>query len=348
MMRVNRWDKYLNSWERKELEYYINKWYSFRKIWEILHRSHTTISREYRRNIMKWWVDEWKYIWKKAQHKYYVRKKYAKQDSMKIIQDMKLKEFVDHQLKKWLSPNEISWIIIREDILTHISKSSIYKYIHSPYGRKLEYLLNLEYKKRKTKAQPNKVIKLEDRIFIDQRPHYIDKREVYGDWEWDFIVSWKWGKHSLLVLHERKSRFMLVRRLKTRSIEEVHNLLESMILHLLNFNSLTLDNDIAFRRHKELWELLNTDIYFCFPYHSWEKGWVEYANRLIRRFIPKWSDISQYSDDEIQSIEVCLNNTPREILWFQSPLECMLENNQFKPGFLEYPNTLRDEINRYK
>lgn len=133
------------------------------------------------------------------------------------------------------------------------------------------------------------------------------------------------------MLYERKSRFILIRRLKTRSIEEVHHLLETMILHLLNFNSLTLDNDIAFRRHEELAELLNTDIYFCFPYRSWEKGGVENANRMIRRYIPKGADISQYSDDEIREIEVRLNNMPRQILGFQTALECMLENNQFKP-----------------
>jgi len=345
--KLKKWNKYLVSCERKEIEYYLNKWYSFRKIWRILKRPHTTISREIERNSIKNWNDEWKYIWVKAQHKYYVRKKYAKKSSLKIIKNMKLKSYIDKQLKKWLSPNEISGLLIREDILEPISKNSIYKYIRSPYWREIEYELNLEYKKRKTKSQANKVIKLKNRIFIDQRPNYINKREYYWDWEWDFIVSWKWWKHSLLVLHERKSRFVLIRKLKTRSIEEVHTLLETMILHLLNFNSLTLDNDIAFRRHEELSKKLNTDIYFCFPYHSWEKWGVEYSNRLIRQFIPKWADISKYSDDEIRKIEVLLNNRPRQILWFQTPLECMIENNQFKPWFLEYPNTLREELKEF-
>lgn len=341
--------KHLERWERKEIQYYLKKWYSIRKIGGILERSHSSVSREINRNKLTKWDYEWKYIWVKAQHKYYVRKKYAKCKSLKIIQNMKLKAYIDNQLKRWLSPNEISWQILREDILTPVSKNSIYKYIHSPYGRKIEAELNMEYKKKKLKSQKaTKVTQLENRIFIDQRPNYIDDREFYGDWEWDFIVSWKGWKHALLVLYERKSRFILVRRIKTRSIEEVHTLLSTMILHLLNFNSLTLDNDIAFRRHEELAKLLNTNVYFCFPYRSWEKWWVEYSNRLIRRFIPKWDDISLYTDTEIQEIEVRLNNTPREILQFQTPLEVMLENNQFKPGFLEYPNTNRDFIDNFK
>lgn len=333
--------KQLSKYDRDEIEYFLNKWYSFRKIWRIIKRPWSTISREVKLNIQKLWVDKWKYIWGKAHHKYYVRKKYAKKDSLKIIKNMKLKEYIDNQLVvNHLSPEQISWLLLNKKIFTYVSKGSIYKYIRSVYGRKIEAELNLELVKRKKKSKKLlKVTSLENRIFIDQRPNYINEREYYWDWEWDFIVSWRGGKHALLVLYERKSKFILIRRVKTRSIEEVHEVLHNMIAHLLNFNSLTLDNDISFRRHEELAKLLNTNIYFCFPYRSWEKWWVEYANRLIRRFIPKWDDISLYTDDELNYIEVIINNMPRKWLQFKTPLEIMLENNQLKPWFIDYPNT---------
>ena len=74
------------------------------------------------------------------------------------------------------------------------------------------------------------------------------------------------------MLHERKSRFVLIRKIEERNIEEVHRVMARMLRPIRNLSSLTLDNDIAFRRHKELSEILKAPIYFCHPYHSWEKG----------------------------------------------------------------------------
>jgi IS30 family transposase len=58
------------------------------------------------------------------------------------------------------------------------------------------------------------------------------------------------------VLHERKTRFILVRKLETRSIDHVHAVIKRMLQPIQNLNSLTLDNDIAFKRHEELKELI--------------------------------------------------------------------------------------------
>jgi len=95
-------------------------------------------------------------------------------------------------------------------------------------------------------------------------------------------------------------------------------------------NTLTLDNDIIFRKHKELSKLLGVPVYFCHPYHSWEKGGVENTNKLIRQYIPKGSDISQYTDAYIQMIQDKLNNRPRKCLKYKTPLEVMLQHSQLK------------------
>jgi len=95
-------------------------------------------------------------------------------------------------------------------------------------------------------------------------------------------------------------------------------------------NSLTLDNAISFARHIELSYMIKTPIYFCHPYHSWEKGGVENVNKLIRQYIPKGSDISSFSDEYIHIIQEKLNNRPREGLGYMTPLEVMMENNQLK------------------
>ncbi len=71
-------------------------------------------------------------------------------------------------------------------------------------------------------------------------------------------------------------------------------------------------------------------IYFCHPYHSWGKGGVENTNKLIRQYVPKGSDISQYGDEYIKIIQDKLNNRPRKCLKHKTPNEVMSENNQFK------------------
>ena len=85
--------------------------------------------------------------------------------------------------------------------------------------------------------------------------------------------------------------------------------------------SLTLDNDILFRMHKTLESLLGVPIYFCHPYHSWEKGSVENTNKYIRKYIPKGSNISKYPKDDITFIEKRCNGRFMEVLQFRTPTE---------------------------
>ena len=135
---------------------------------------------------------------------------------------------------------------------------TIYKYIRSPYGRKLEYELQLAKKKRATKKKwQHKVTALEDRIFIDQRPEAANDRSQFGHWEGDFIVSGKqYGNTSLLVLHERVSRYTLIAKVEARTVAEVEDCLAEALAFIGNFESLTLDNDIAFTKHDELSQLI--------------------------------------------------------------------------------------------
>lgn len=78
--------------------------------------------------------------------------------------------------------------------------------------------------------------------------------------------------------------------------------------------SLTLDNDVAFLKWQQLEKNLKTEIYFCHPYHSWEKGLVENTNRWIREFVPKKSNLALFKKEYIKWIEDWFNHTPRECL----------------------------------
>jgi IS30 family transposase len=203
------------------------------------------------------------------------------------------------------------------------------QFVYSVYGRPLEQHLRYKGKKRK-RSKKQKVAQLENRIFIDERPKIVGKRQRFGDWEGDFIVSGKSGKGMLIVLYERKAMYVVIKKLMSRSCSVVNHHVKEITGGFVCFNSLTIDNDISFRKHEELSELLGASIYFCHPYHSWEKGGVENINKLIRQYIPKGSDISKYSDNYIREIETKLNNRPRKSLKYKTPLEVMLKNNQFK------------------
>jgi len=312
--------------ERLELAILLKKDYSQRDIAKVLRRSPNTISEEIARNSVNGIYDQLK-----ANHRAYVRRKNSKFQGMKIEKDKDLREYVEVGLKKDWSPEKIAGRIKETDKhIKYASYQAIYKYVFSPYGRKLEKQLRYKGKKRKTKGSYLKVGKLENRIFIDQRPVIINQRERYGDWEGDFVCSGKQGKGFLLVLHERKARYVLMCKIIVRSPQLINQLLSDLSQGFENFNSLTLDNDIAFKKHEELSRVLGCDVFFCHPYHSWEKGGVENTNKLIRQYISKGSDISKYRDKYIQEIENKLNSRPRKCLGYKTPEEVMWENMQFK------------------
>ena len=138
-----------------------------------------------------------KYNPKKAKHKAYVRRRGAKYQGKKIVEDGELRKFVDSSLLDGQSPEGISGRLKykREKELPYISKDSIYRYIKSPHGRKIE--AKLLKKKKRGKKRKNKGI-LDGRTFIGKRPKYINDRKQVGDGEFDFIVSGRSGKGILL------------------------------------------------------------------------------------------------------------------------------------------------------
>lgn len=312
--------------ERKEIEMLIIKGRSQNYIAGALQRGKGTISEEIKNNSVNGF-----YKARKAHHKAYARRKYSKYQGMKIVQDEKLQNYVEKHLRDDQSPETISGRLKEIDTsIKYAGKGAIYKFVYSVYGRQLEKFLYSKAVHKKSGPKRKNKDKLTDRTFIGERPKYVDDRRFFGDWEGDFIVSPKDGSGVLLVLHERKSRYVIIKKLMTRNNDEVNKAIYEITGGIVCFNSLTLDNDIAFKKHKELSELLGVNIYFCEPYKSWQKGGVENMNKLIRRYIPKKTDISKVSDDYIKKIEDKLNNKFRKCLNYKTAYEVMTENNLLK------------------
>lgn len=295
------------------------KRYSLRGIARVLKRSVSSISDELKRNIVDGTYDA-----KKANHKAYVRRKESKYQGMKVVSDDALRKFVEEKLLDDQSPSAIAGRISKQESFDlSVSKDSIYRFIKSVHGRKIEV-----YRQKKKQRRRKRIVihpTLLDRVFIDKRPIYINARKRFGDMEADFIVSGKGGSGILLVVVDRKSRIVFLVLLKVVTIENVHTALLAIQKKYPLMKSITLDNDILFRKHKELESLLGIPLYFCHPYHSWEKGTVENANKYIRRDIPKGRDLSKYTDEYIQSLENKLNRRSMKCLNYKTPTEVLTE-----------------------
>jgi transposase, IS30 family len=243
---------------------------------------------------------------------------------MKIVSNKEIQSFVDNKLYDDQSPEVIAGRInTQESFDISVSKDSIYRYINSIYGRKIEV-----YRQKKKQRRRKRIVihpTLLDRVFIDKRPKYINDRIRFGDMEADFVVSGKGGSGILLVVVDRRSRMVFLVLIKVVNILNVHDALIGIQKRYPYMKSVTLDNDILFRKHKELSGLLNVPLYFCHPYHSWEKGTVENANKYIRRDIPKGKDLSKYSDEQIRSLEEKLNRRSMKCLNYKTPYEVLQE-----------------------
>ena len=159
---------------------------------------------------------------------------------------------------------------------------------------------------------------------ITERPEAANDRSEYGHWEMDTVVGGTGTSPAcLLVLTERMSRQEIIRRIPERTQKAVVKVLRGLEREpdsiFKTMKTITSDNGCEFIDSKAIEEsAINTkprcQHYFAHPYSSYERGTNENANRIIRRFIPKGADISNYSKKQIQKIEDWMNILPRKIL----------------------------------
>lgn len=254
---------------------------------------------------------------------------------MKIVEHDALRKEVHARLYDDQSPEAIAGHVRRRRELPSISKNAIYRYITSIYGRRIEAYRFLKRKRRRGGRARTK--SLPKRTFIDKRSKKINARMRIGDAEADFIVSGKSGRGILLVIVDRKARATFLEHILPVSIPRMERAFLRVKTRFGEMKTLTTDNDILFQKHETLARLLEIRIYFCHPYHSWEKGTVENTNKVIRRDIPKGSDLSHYTKRFIVSLEAKLNRRPMECLGYRTPQEVLdahrrRHSNKKRPG----------------
>ena len=304
----------LTKTERQEIYLLKEKGYSLRSIGKALGRNASTISREIRRNSVKQ-----EYVPKKAQMKFYLRWKYRKPYIKKIRENDELERYIITRLKEGWSPEQIAgrWNRENNDTVTY---SSVYRYLHSQFGRKYKKLLPYKGRKRKKGARKGQKVLIPQRTWIDERPEVVNHRKRFGDFEGDTIVSRRGDTTSFVSLIERKSRYLFAYKVPNKKSDQMQQTILSLTKNI-PVQTMTFDNGVEFAHHYKL----PYDTYFCRPYSSWQKGQIEYANRLIRRFFPKRTLLKNISLQQLQSAINTINNTPRKCLNFKTPQEVFLE-----------------------
>jgi IS30 family transposase len=278
-----------------------------------MNRSHTTIAEELNRGIV-----DGIYEPDGGQLKADEARKGSKAELLKLIVDGELRKQVEEDIRKRISPDRISGGLKKKGI--SCSAKAIYKFI---MAYSLESFLCFKGKERKKKGQYiYRKAKEEDKRRIKDRP---STEGIYGHYEMDFIVS-ALGTHTLLVVVERLTRKVFVMRLPNRKHDVVRRALKDM-LSGETVLSITTDNDIAFGCWREIEKDLTTTLYFCEPYHSWEKGLVENTNRWIRLFVKKKSDLGEVTDEKLQTIREWFNEYPREIIGFETANALTLQHS---------------------
>jgi IS30 family transposase len=308
--------KKIQKVERNEIFILLVKKYSMRDIAKSLNRSPNTISYEISKNSVNGAYDP-----DKANSKAKVSLRSRRFQWQKINENIELRKYIVEGLKKHWNPDEISGRMKEEKKPFYVSKTAIYEWLRSNRGQKYcKYLYSKRYYKKKQEKKTERVM-IPNRVSIDMRSLAVESRSRYGHWEKDAVCSPKGIKASLAVMQERKSRYIDARKTDGfKSSEHNEKILE--MKKCKKILSITYDNGIENRKHEELC----IPSYFCDPYSSWQKGGVENANKMIRRYVPKKTDLSKITKEYLEEIIKIINNKPRKILGYRSSLEVAREN----------------------
>ena len=252
------------------------------------------------------------------------RKSNASKRYCRIVPGSDLEKYIGEKLRDFWSPKQIagSWIIKTWEKL---SKDTIYQHIYTHYEKEeiKQYLRRKWrlYRKRRMEKYWKKY-DFENKVMVDKRPEVVNERKRIWDWEADTIV-WKGRTGYIATFVERKTGYTIVHKLNSW---HGHEMLQSILKRFKHVPSdkrrtMTFDNGKENSQHYKLKRLLNIDTYFCFPYHSWEKGAIENLNWLLRQFIPKQTNFKHITQEQLQHYENLLNSRPRERLNYRTPHE---------------------------
>lgn len=293
-----------------------------------LHRAPSTISREVQRNGGP-------EHYRAAEADTATWERAARPKPCKLSQQPDLRRIVAEKLQRAWSPQQIAGWLKRQyprDESMQVSHETIYRslFVQGRGVLKRELMQHLRSRRvmRRAKALTHKGRgqgQIVDAISIRERPAEAEDRAVPGHWEGDLLA----GSHQsrLATLVERHSRYVMLAKLPNRNSGTLVAVLTELIrrLPVELCKSLTWDRGAEMAQHKQISLATDLQIYFCDPHSPWQRGSNENTNRLLRQYLPKGTDLSVYSQAELDAIARELNERPRQTLGFMTPAEKLRE-----------------------
>jgi IS30 family transposase len=260
-------------------------------------------------------------------------KEKRKKRKRKLDMDDALRNYVISELERGQSPDVIAGRL-KLDPPPHlqgktISHEAVYDWIQTGEGKHLglhQYLLSGRPRRQKRHGRKKRKTPIPGRISIHERPKGVEERKELGHWETDSMV-FQQQRERLSVQYERKARYVAIHRLSNGSAEETERALTRSIESLPEplWKTITFDNGGEGANHGRLKEIFNLQTYFCDPYASYQKGGVENVNRIIRRYLPRKTDMRLITQHDLYEIQERINSTPRKILGYKTPKEVLAE-----------------------
>lgn len=287
----------------------------------LLRRDHSVISRELKRNQTT------HTSYRAATAQSYADRRAKKTNVRKLEHDDLLKEYVVQQLKAGWSPEQIAGTLKAQPPAhlagKRVSHETIYQYIYDGEGRYehlYPYLAKAHRKRYRKQGRKHQKALIPERISIHERPAVIDERARFGDWESD-TMQFKKQKAGLSVQYERKGMLTRIHKVPNKSAEATEGAIRETLDAVPDdlCQSMTFDNGGEGACHTRIRDDFGMVTYFCDPYSSWQKGGVENTNGLIRRYLPRSTDLATITDAEIEIIQERLNNRPRKKLGYRTP-----------------------------
>jgi len=245
----------------------------------------------------------------------------------------RLQKIVAHKLRLNGSPEQISgWLKWRypDGQKMQISHETIYRslFVQARGVLKKELIGHLRTRRamRRCKNSNTRGVgrgQIVDAVSIRERPAEVEDRAVPGHWEGDLIAGS--NNTHIATLVERQSRFTMLVKVKGKDTQSVVKAFIKQVQRLPAElrKSLTWDRGHEMAAHKEFTIATDVQVYFCDPSSPWQRGTNENTNRLLRQYFPKGTDLSGYSQADLNRVALQLNQRPRKTLAFHCPAEVL-------------------------
>jgi IS30 family transposase len=319
----------LTCLERDEISRGLAAKDSMRCIAERLGRAPSTLCREIQRN-------DGVELYRASTADTQAWKRALRPKACKLQQQPVLAALVAQKLKENFSPQQISaWL--RTDHTSspelRVSPETIYRtlFVQARGALKKELLAHLRRSKSIRRTRQKKLestqATIPDLISIRERPAEVEDRAVPGHWEGDLIAG-RNNRSHIGTLVERKTRYVKLVRIESKNAPAVAKALAREVMHLpeqLRL-SLTWDRGTEMADHKSFTVETNVHVYFCDPHSPWQRGSNENTNGLLRQYFPKGTDLSGFTQSQLDAVARQLNARPRMTLGWKTPAQALKES----------------------